>query len=68
MTINKDGTLANCYLSKPSEDEGFNNSLIEAAKKVKYKPLPTEVKENSVNIDMLFNMQRRHIQRPLAQN
>ena len=68
LTVNKDGTLANCYLSKPSEDEGFNSSLIEAAKKVKYNPLPSEVKENSVDIDMLFNMQRRHISRPLVQN
>ena len=68
LTVNKDGTLANCYLSQPSEDEGFNNSLIEAAKKVKYKPLPAEVKDDSVDIDMLFNMQRRHISRPSAQN
>ena len=67
LTINKDGTLANCYLSQPSDDEGFNNSLIEAAKKVKYAPLPDEVKDNSIDIDMLFNMQRRHISQPSMQ-
>lgn len=68
LTINKDGTLANCYLSQPSEDEGFNNSLIEAAKKVKYSPLPAEVKDNAVDIDMLFTMQRRHISQPSLKN
>ena len=68
LTINKDGTLANCYLSQPSDDEGFNKSLIDAAKKVNYAPLPEEVKDNSIDIDMLFNMQRRHISQPAIQN
>ncbi len=61
LTIDKEGNLTNCYLSEPSPDEGFNNSLIEAAKKAKFGPLPSDVKEESVDIDMLFNMQRKTI-------
>ena len=61
LTINKEGKLVDCYLSEPSPDEGFNNSLIQAAKKSVYAPLPTEVKEDCVNIDMEFSMQRRTI-------
>lgn len=61
LTIDKEGKLLNCYMSEPSPDEGFNNSLIKAAKKTKYLPLPNEVKENSLDIDLSFNMQRRHI-------
>ena len=61
LTINKKGELVNCYLSAPSPDEGFNNSLIEAAKKSRFSPLPDEVKGDSIDIDLMFNMQRRHI-------
>jgi len=61
LTISKNGELINCYLSDPSPDEGFNDSLIDAAKKSRFSPLPDEVKGNSVDIDLMFNMQRRHI-------
>lgn len=61
LTINKEGQLENCYLSSPSPDEGFNEALINAAKKTKYAPLPEEVKEDSVDLDMEFSMQRRTI-------
>ena len=61
LTINKDGKLENCYLSSPSPDDGFNEALINAARKTKYAPLPEEVKENSVDLDMEFSMKRRTI-------
>lgn len=61
LTINKDGQLENCYLSSPSPDEGFNESLINAARKTKYAPLPDEVKEDKVDLDMEFSMKRRTI-------
>ena len=61
LTINKNGKLQNCYLIKPSKDDGFNNSLIIAAQKAKYAPLPDEVKQESLDLIMQFNMQRRHI-------
>ena len=61
LTIDKNGNLTGCNLAVPSPDEGFNNSLINAAKKVKYSPLPDEVKEDSIDLIMEFNMQRRTI-------
>ena len=61
LTINKEGKLTDCQMTAPSPSEGFNESLINAAKKTNYAPLPSEVKEDSVNIDMEFSMQRRRI-------
>ncbi len=61
LTIDKDGKLLNAVIVKSSNNEGFDNSLTEAAKKVKYSPLPEEVKQDCVDIEMEFNMQRRHI-------
>ena len=61
LTIDKEGKLINSAIVKSSNDEGFDNSLIEAAKKVKYSPLPEEVKQDCVDIEMEFNMQKRHI-------
>lgn len=61
LTIDKDGKLINASIVKSSNNDGFDNSLIEAAKKVKYSPLPEEVKQDCVDIEMEFNMQRRHI-------
>ena len=61
ITLNKEGQLIECHLSEPSNDEGFNNSLIEAVKKTKFSPLPDSIKYNNVDIDFTFNMQRRSI-------
>ena len=61
IKLNKNGQLLDCYLTTPSEDEGFNNSLIEAVKKTQFAPLPPEIHRDSVNIDFEFSMQRRHI-------
>ena len=61
LTIKKDGTLTNCSLAIPSPNNEFNNSLIEAAKKTTFAPLPEDVKEESVDIDLSFEMKRRHI-------
>ena len=61
LTVNKEGKLIDCQMTAPSPSESFNESLINAAKKTNYAPLPAEVKEDSVNIDMEFSMQRRRI-------
>jgi len=61
LTINKEGKLIDCEMNIPSPNEEFNESLINAAKKTNYAPLPSEVKEDVVNIDMEFSMQRRKI-------
>ena len=61
LTLNKEGRLLNAYISNTSGDESFDNSLIVAAQKTKFSPLPNEVKEESTSIDMQFKMQRRSI-------
>ncbi len=61
LTVNREGKLVDCHLSIPSKDEGFNNSLIEAAKKTTYSPLPKEFPGNSAVLDLDFSMQRRTI-------
>ena len=61
LTWNKEGRLLNAYISNSSNDESFDNSLIVAAQKTKFSPLPSDVDEEDVNIDMQFKMQRRSI-------
>ena len=61
LTLNKDGRLLNAYISNTSGDESFDNSLIVAAQKTKFSPLPSDVNEENVSIDMQFKMQRRSI-------
>ena len=61
ITVDKQGKLLGSYISNSSNDENFDNSLIEAAQKTKFSPLPDEVNEENVDIDMLFKMQRRSI-------
>ena len=61
LTIDKKGTLVKCSLTQPSPNEGFNNSLIEAASKVNYPPLPASFKGKYAEIGLDFSMQRRHI-------
>jgi TonB family protein len=61
LNIDKEGKLLNCSFITPSPDEGFNASLIEAANKAKFAPLPKEIKEQSVSINMSFEMKRRHV-------
>ena len=62
VSIDRDGKLLNCYLSEKSPNEGFNNSLIEAAKKAKYLPLPNKISGQSIEISLSFGMQRRHVE------
>ena len=61
LSINKSGKLVNCSIIKPSPDEKFNNSLIEAAKKTTYLPLPKDFIEDTVDFSFEFGMQRRNI-------
>ncbi len=63
VSIDRQGQLLNCYLSEKSPDEGFNNSLIEAAKKAKYLPLPNKIGGQSVELSLSFGMQRRHVEK-----
>ena len=61
VTLNKNGKLIDCVMAVPSNDEGFDNSLIKAVKKTKFAPLPDEVTEEYLDIDFTFNMQKRQI-------
>ena len=61
ITLDRKGNLIKCHLSEPSPSEEFNNSLIDAAKKVKYAPLPYDFPYNTVDLDFQFGMQRRNI-------
>ena len=61
LTLNKDGKLLNCFISIPSGNDDFDTSLLDAAKKATYSPLPNDVNEDVVNIDLSFNMQKRHL-------
>ena len=61
VTIDKDGQLTNCYIAETSSDEGFDNSLIEAAKKSKYRPIPTNYPAKSVSLALTFAMQRHTV-------
>lgn len=61
LTIDRKGQLLNCAILKSSQDEGFDNSLLEAAKKAKYAPLPKDFIEDAVDLSLEFGMQRRHV-------
>ena len=61
VTIDKDGQLTNCYIAETSSDEGFDNSLIEAAKKSKYRPIPVNYPAKSVSLALTFAMQRHTV-------
>ncbi len=61
VTINREGQLVECHLSEPSDSDGFNKSLIEAAKKATYSPLPKGFRYDSADLSLSFSMQRRHI-------
>ena len=61
LKINKNGELLDSYISIPSPSEAFNESLLKAAQMTKYSPLPDEVTEDSLDIDLSFKMERRHI-------
>ena len=66
VSLDKSGKLINCAILVSSGDEGFDNSLIKAVEKTKFSPLPDEIKDDSVNIDYTFNMQKRHINSKLG--
>ena len=61
VKINKKGELESCKLAAPSPSEGFNNSLIEAANKTKFSPLPESYKRPSVELGFDFGMQRHTV-------
>lgn len=61
VTIDKNGQLTNCYIAESSSDKAFDESLIEAAKKSVYKPIPEQYSAKSASIALTFAMQRRHI-------
>ena len=61
VTIDKEGRLVKSYILESSSDEGFDNSLIEASKKAKYKPLPANFLRKSASLALTFEMHRRHI-------
>lgn len=63
LTINRKGELVNCTLLQPSPNDEFNKSLIEAAKKTKYMPLPNDFIEDMVDLSLEFGMQRRNIEK-----
>ena len=63
VTLDKSGKLIDCSVAGPSNDEGFDNSLIKAVKKTKFAPLPDEVSEDYLDIDFTFNMQKRNIKK-----
>ena len=61
LRISKSGDLLDSYISVSSNDKNFDDSLLKAVKKTKFAPLPDEVKEDSVDIDLSFEMKRRSI-------
>ena len=63
ITVDRQGKLVKCSIIKSSEDENFDNSLIEAAKKAKYMPLPKNFIEDKVDLSLEFGMQRRSIKK-----
>lgn len=62
LTINRKGELVDCKLLKASEDDGFNKSLTDAAKKTKYMPLPKDFIEDVVDLSLEFGMQKHSVQ------
>ena len=61
LLITKNGTLLDSGIIVSSGNKDFDNSLMEAVEKTKFEPLPEDVNEELVNIDMTFKMERRHI-------
>ena len=61
LRINKEGKLLETTISSSSGDKNFDDSLIDAARKTSFLPLPEDVKEEFVDIDMSFKMQKRNI-------
>lgn len=61
LRINKEGKLLETDISSSSGDKGFDDSLIDAARKTSFSPLPEDVKEEFLDIDMSFKMQKRNI-------
>lgn len=61
VTIDKEGQLVKSYILESSSDDGFDNSLIEASKKAKFKPLPAVFPAKSASLALTFEMHRRHI-------
>ena len=60
VKVDRSGKLLDCHLVSPSSDEGFNNSLIEAAKKAVYSPLPDDFPYADAEMNFDFSMQRRY--------
>ena len=61
LTIDRKGNLVKCSIIGSSQNEGFDDSLIEAAKKAKYMPLPKDFIEDMVDLSLEFGMQRHSV-------
>lgn len=61
VTLNRKGELQKCVISNSSSDKAFDESIIEAAKKATYKPLPKNFPYDSADLTLSFGMQRRSI-------
>ncbi len=61
LLIDPEGKLINCQILQSSSDNDFDNSLIEAAKKTVYSPLPKSYRGDKANIVLDFGMHRHTI-------
>jgi len=61
VTIDKEGQLLKSYILESSSDEGFDNSLLNAAKKATFKPIPAYLRGKSASFALTFEMRKRHI-------
>ena len=60
VKVDRNGHLLDCHLVTPSPDDGFNESLINAAKKSVFSPLPDDFPYANLEMNFDFSMQRRY--------
>lgn len=63
LVVSRDGHLEKCFISHPSGDKDFDESLLNAAQKAEYSPLPKYFPGRSAEIELDFSMQRRTVQK-----
>lgn len=61
LKVDKNGQLQDCHILESSNDKAFDDSLIDAAKKTTYKPLPESYKREKAELNLSFSMQRHHV-------
>lgn len=61
VKLDKNGQLLDCHIIESSNDNGFDDSLINAARKTTYKPLPESYKKETAELYLSFSMQRHHV-------